>query len=100
MLASVWVDPDTYRRQTSTSLSISQLCFHPLLSSSSLSVTLATMEEEHCCFLGAPVNVWDSLSADQVWFIPVLLLSTGGQSILIGQFWNQGEKSALPSLMD
>ena len=46
------------------------------------------------------MNVWDSLSADQVWFIPVLLLSTGGQSILIGQFWNQGEKSALPSLMD
>ena len=63
------------------SLSISHLCFHPLLSSSSLSVTLATIEEEHCCFLGAPVNVWDSLSADQVWFIPVLLLSIGGQSI-------------------
>ena len=72
----------------------------PLLPSSSLSVTLGTMEEERCFFLGAAVNVWDILSADQVWFIPVLLLSTGGQSILKGQFWNQGERLAFPSLMD
>lgn len=58
---------------------------------------VATMKEDQDCFPVTPMNVWRVVFTSQAWFIS-LLLGSGGHSFPIGQFWNQGGRSAFSKI--
>lgn len=58
---------------------------------------VATTKEEPDYFPVTPMNGWSVVFTSPAWFIS-LLPGSGGHSFLIGQFWNQGGRSAVSKI--